>query len=458
MVPAPASTGQGARHPARGFAGDRKAAHLLRRGSIAGRLGVAAGFLILGGTAGADAPPEPVTWSRAFLVGSVARTPGGTEAITQRTMQPVELHLVVEGERDSLPVYGTFTGRFRIGRRAVAERLVVSPQDAGLQDAKIAWIELRPGPDGHGWIRTRLASGENQWTLPVLELPGEDRPDDERAYGTARFAAMIEIRGASGTLVLGTPGWKETGDDLDPERAPGFRVTRGGGPTLVEAALGLARLPVRPDALDAHFRAWIALRPADLLLGAYEQLAGGSLPGDRAAPLGGPGWDWLFRRVVDPVRRRGTPGAAVVGPSARGVAWGPADSAHVVRGDALLFAGGRCAILAGDDGDGWLDEDDEVVHDAKGEVRRGFLRETAGRDFAILRARDFTALRAAFTEAGYTGLGQPTWYGPEMQRACREFQSDHGLESTGIPDVATAAALDEFLARLRSADSGASAP
>jgi hypothetical protein len=390
------------------------------------------------------------------VVGTVARTVAGSEPITLHTMQPVEVHLVVEGEREGLPVYCTYAERFRMGRRAVAERLVVPPQEAGLQDAKIAWLELRPGPDGRGWIRNRLPSGENQWTLPVLELPGEDRPEEERAYGTARFAAAVEIPGAT-PLVLGTPGWKETGADLDPESAPGFRVTRAGSPTLAEAALGLARLPVRPDALEAHYRAWIAIRPADIVLGAYEQLAGGSLPGDRTAPLDGPGWGWLFRPVADPVRRRRASGAPVVGPSARGVAWGRADSARVARGDALIFRDGHVAILAADDGDGWLDEDDEVVHDAKGEVRRGFLRETAGRDFAILRVRDFLALRGKLAEAGYTST-QQSYYGPEVQRACREFQTDQGLESTGIPDPATVAALEEFLARLRSADTGASAP
>jgi hypothetical protein len=290
----------------------------------------------------------------------------------------------------------------------------------------------------------------------VLELPGEDRPDAERAWGPARFAAAIDLPGAAGAT--GTAGWKETPADLDPERAPGLRVTRVGGANLADAALGLARLPVRADALDAHYRAWIALRPADVVLGAYEQLAGGALPGDRAAPLGGPEWKWLFRELASPVRRRAAPGAAVVGPSARGVAWGRTDSVHVVRGDALVFADGRCAILGADDGDGWLDEDDEVVHDATGEVRLGHLRDTSRRDFAILRARDFGELRRRFVEAGYADIGQVSLYGPDLQRACREFQSDHGLAATGIPDPETIAALDEFLARLRSADAAGSAP
>jgi hypothetical protein len=140
---------------------------------------------------------------------------------------------------------------------------------------------------------------------------------------------------------------------------------------------------------------------------------------------------------------------------ARGIPWAARsdpDEPGVHRGDVLVLDGGGYALLHADEGDGWLSEEDIVDHAAQGEVRRGPLHEVPGTTFSVLHPRTFIDLRRQLQSAGYGSLGLSLFYGPGLQRACREFQSEHGLPPTGIPDDTTRAAVAEFLDRLQSPD------
>jgi hypothetical protein len=381
------------------------------------------------------------------------------------------LHVVVEGERDGFPVYCLDGPRIRVRGRAIPERLLLTPADAGLAEAEVHWTELRPDRDGAGWIRHRVPAGEARWTLELQQFAPDPRsPQEEALWGTARFAAAVDVGAPGGSRVLGSPGWGRGAPPPEEGEAPGLRVSRAAGPTLAGHALALARLPVRPEATPEQVRLRIALRPADLVLAGYEEMAGAPLPAVAvAAPgpppgaaggspgppsLDGPEWEWLFETLRTGTRRRTVPGAPLVGADARGVPWGPegADA-----GDVLLMSGGALAVLEADDGDGWLGEADSVVAAVAGEVRRHVLHDVKGGDVTLLRARDFAHLRAALSRAGYGTLGLASTWGGDLHRAVREFQLDRGFPVTGVPDEGTRAALAEFLARLRAPDGGAAA-
>lgn len=364
------------------------------------------------------------------------------------------MYVVLEGSRDGLPVYCTPAPRLRIHGRAIPDRLVVTPEQAGLAGEEIHWTELRPDRQARGWTRSRLPMGDGRWVISLDDLGTEDETGRSSRFGTRRFAAAIDVSIPGGPRrVLPTSGF-ERGSDTDPERAPGYRVTRSGGDNLADHALGLAQLPVLESATDAQVRERVALRPVDLVLATYEELADGPLPGDRAAAITGPEWEWLFETVRPSVWRRTAGDLPAVAPDARPVAWGflARAGADVRRDDVLVTDTGQIALLSADDGDGWLGEGDSVIDTVTGEVAFGRLHELTGRALTVLRVRDFRELRRKLAEAGYGNLGVSPYYGADLRRACRELQGDQGLAVTGIPDPATLAALDEFLAALRAHD------
>ncbi|HMB67663.1 MAG TPA: hypothetical protein VKU85_00075, partial [bacterium] len=204
----------------------------------------------------------------------VGNTIAGTDALRLTSVQHALLHVVVEGERDGLPVYCLDGPRFRLRGRAMANRLLLTPQEAGLADAEVHWNEIRPGRDGMHWNRNRVPQGEARWTLELQSfLPDPRLPKEVPVWGTGRFAAAVGIPEPDGSItMLGSPGWGRGAPAPEPGETPGLRVSRAAGPTLAGNALALARLPVLPDASAEQVRLRSALRPVDLVLAGYEHL------------------------------------------------------------------------------------------------------------------------------------------------------------------------------------------
>jgi hypothetical protein len=374
--------------------------------------------------------------------------------------QPAELYVTLEGESGGLPVYCCMLSDLRVEGRAVPARLVFDPQTAGIADAEIEWIDLRPTPDAKGWRRARYEMGRYQWALPITSFPGDPSPGIDAAFGTARFAASVRFRNRDGAFAtLGTDGWTVRPDWTDPRSAPGFRVTRYESATLFGRSLGLARLPFMESATNEHAWERVALRQADLFLCAYEDLSGGPLPKTvRAKALEGPEWNWLLTDAVRGAHLRGHPLAAAVGPQGRPVPWlrRADDSVGVAYGD-IVLASGKVAILDADDGDGWLGNGDRVVHAAKGRLARGTLGELPAGMITVRRPKNFSKLVEQISAAGYGPLIDKTVFSPGLRKAIRSFQHDHGLPDNGLPDDATLHALDEFLARVAKAGDAAPA-
>jgi hypothetical protein len=344
----------------------------------------------------------------------------------------------------------------RLDGRAIPARLILTPDEAGLRDARIEWVEIRPAQDLRGWRRARLPQQEGTWTLRVLDLPGAPAPGIAPSLGTARFAASVALPSPSGgTVSLDTDGARAGADRDDPDRVPGVRVTRHGGDTVPGRAMGFARLPVRVDAGPSHVRARAAIRPVDLFLRAYEDLSGAPWPEEASTALDDDAWSWLLETVARG-HRRASPRAAVVGTDGRGIAWSrPASSPGVRRGD-LVVSSEQLAILERDDGDGWLGNGDQALHGVSGRLASGTLADLPPGPLAVLRPRDFTALAARLGDAGYGPLPSGPVWSAAARRALGDFQRDRGLPSTGLPDDATASALEEFARRLDAA--GAASP
>ena len=349
--------------------------------------------------------------------------------------------------------------QLRVDGRAIPERLLFDPQTAGIADAEIEWVELRPTAEAKSWRRTRYDMGRYQWALPITSLPGEPDPGIDASFGTARFAASVRFRGRDGAFVtLGTDGWTARPDWTDPRSAPGFRVTRFESATLFGRALGYARLPFLETATNEHAWEKVALRQTDLFLCPYEDLAGGPFPAAvRKGALEGPDWNWLLTDVVRGARKRGHPSAALVGPQGRPVAWLKRgdDPQAVAYGD-VVIASGKIALLDNDDGDGWLGNGDRVLHAAKGRLTRGTLGDLPEGTIVVRRPKKFSKLVEQMTAAGYGPLVDKVGiFSPALRKATRSFQHDRHLPETGLPDETTLHALDDFLAHLAGPDAGA---
>src|SRR5262245_29879448 len=154
MVPAPGSTPQVARvRPHR------------RPGRARGRLGISLALLTVaaGPTGAAD-----LRWKSASLVALEGRRIVHDQDATVPAGSPLELFLVVEGEREGLPVYCTACPMLRVGGRAVPERMIVRPEAGGLQGAEIRWQSLSPSDDARAWKRSRLDASNERWSMEVL--------------------------------------------------------------------------------------------------------------------------------------------------------------------------------------------------------------------------------------------------------------------------------------------------
>jgi hypothetical protein len=288
----------------------------------------------------------------------------------------------------------------------------------------------------------------------VRNFPGDDPSPRFRSLGTARFAAAIQVDEAKGQRVLATRGFERDEGWQNPELPPGYRVTKYGDETLSGRAMAFRRLPVVERTTDLHVRSKVAIRPIDLILAAYEDYGEQPLPTPRETALDSDPWAWLFEPLYPRVLRRKTPGLPLVTARGRGVRWADLrlpDGEGVRRGDILLIEDDY-ALLQGDDGDEWLGGGDNVLHVVTGEVREGKLQEIPGRSLRILRCRDFAELRANLRDAGYGDLGGAFYYGPDVQRACREYQRDRGIAATGVPDSTMLSSLIDFLATMRSYD------
>jgi hypothetical protein len=363
----------------------------------------------------------------------------------------VELYLVVEGVKDGLPFYCTPFQALWIDGRRLVDRIVAAPAECGLVDAEIRWGSLRPTADLRDWERSRAPGGQGGWSLPVQHIPGEAGEGIPGVYGTSRWAASIKLPSGK---ILPTDGWAKRRDWANPDLAPGFVVSRGQGTTLAGRSLEFARLPLVPAATKAHARARVAVAPCALPVATAEELYGVSLEGDWTKDPTDEQWSWLFETVEKTVLRTEHPEAWCVSGRGRGVAWADRtspDAPGVRKGD-VFVTGDRCAILEADDGDGWLGNDDRVLHAETGQLARGPLSDLSGRRSALVRLRNFRPLREDLAEAGYGELGLSWLFGADLQRALTEFQRDRGMETTGIPDEATTAALAELLGNLRAAD------
>ncbi len=384
-----------------------------------------------------------------------------TAALELAAETPALVGLLLEGTRDQLPVYCCSFSKLRIDGRAIPERMVLFPEDAGIGNAEIQWVTLTPGPTLGSWNRERLAEGARQWTLEVLDFPGEPPAGVARSWGTVRYAAAIRVTRPDGkTVMLETTGWSGK-TSADSETGPGFVLSRAESGTLAGQALSFARLPVRAGVPVEFTRARIALAPEEMVLGSIEELGAVNVPRPRPdAPLDAPSWSWLFEPVRRGAHRRTNPDAALVDPTGRAIPHAehapPGDDG--VRSGDVLLADGRYAILEEDDGDGWLDEGDPVIHAERGTPSRGSLAEVKSRSVDVIRVRSFLTLRENLRRAGYPGVGRPSPnLGPEIFHACTEFQRDHKIPETGLPDSTTVAAVQEFVRRLDAADSTGSA-
>ena len=128
----------------------------------------------------------------------------------------------------------------------------------------------------------------------------------------------------------------------------------------------------------------------------------------------------------------------------------------VALGD-VVIAGTEVAILETDDGDGWLSNDDRVLHTVSGRLARGILGDLPNTEIEIRRVKDFRALATKMSDAGYGKLSPFTALTGELRHAVASFQTDHHLPSTGLPDAATMSALDGFLSHLGASETKAAA-
>ena len=394
-------------------------------------------------------------WHRAFIVGGPVEQPADSRTATVGPEDAVELHLALEGERGGLPVFCCETSLFRVDGRAIPARLVLAPEDAGLSNVVIRWIELTPTNDSRSWQRSDVRLQQGDWSLPVLDLPGGPDPGIAPSVGTARYAASVSLVDAANRRVqfatdgaVVRPGWD------DPRLAPGFRVIRHGGDTLPGRAAALARLPVRPDASTSFVHARVAVRPVDPFLVAYEDLAQSPWPDSVSVDLTDASWSWLFDEVARG-RRRGGAHAAVVGTDGHGIPWRKTDdSTGVAEGD-VIFAGGYAGYLQADDGDYWLGNGDRVLGGATGRVAFGTLGDFPPGEVVVLRPRDFRRVILSLNLAGYGPLPDAILWTGRARRAMASFQTDQGMPSTGNPDEASVARLHEVLANMRAADEAA---
>jgi hypothetical protein len=332
----------------------------------------------------------------------------------------------------------------------------MTPAEAGLADAEIHWIELVPQPDLRTWRRMRLEASEDGWNMDLRDFSGVGAESPE-LFGTRRFAAAIDVSGASRATpgsgaprILGTSGFEPSEADRHPDSPPGFRITRYADETLSGRALAFGGLPVVAEASPSHLRQKIALRSVDIVLGAYGDLAGRELSPERPGSLAE--FSFLFEPVGQELLRRSIQGLPLVSLNSRGLGWADvrfADSDGVRRGDIVKIEG-HYALLEGDDGDGWLGDSDQVIHAEDGRIRRGTLAEVPGRKMVVLRPRDFTRLRLELEAAGYGDLGDSWFFDVRLERACREFQLDRQMSETGIPDTAFVASLESFLQAMSS--------
>ena len=382
----------------------------------------------------------------------MARGVADTRDLTVAQGSPVELFLVVEGDRGGLPVYCTDFPRIRIDGRAIPDRLVTSPMEQGLANREIHWIELAAADGARWWGRQELEMGANRWSIPVLEFPEDDRDPYYRSFGTGRFAAAIDV-GDGEVRVLETNGFLLRPAPLDVSSA-GLSVCRHGDPSLPGRALGLMRIPVFDEVPEPLVRSRVALDHRDWVVTAYEELTSFAMPSRNVAPLTDESWRWLFVPVVEDVLRRPDGGLPFVAPRGRAVGWSSplaARDGQISRGDVLL--GERTiALLDGDDGDGWLDNEDTLFHVEENRILAGKVYDFPGETLTVVRPRNFGALRSDLTRAGYGELGLSWLFDATLARAVREFQGDRGLEATGVPDDVFLGALDAFLGRLDSLD------
>jgi Putative peptidoglycan binding domain len=356
-----------------------------------------------------------------------------------------------------MPVYCTEQRNFRIDGRAIPARLVIDPLAAGLAGAEVHWVSLTPDPGPRVWGRKRIPRADNRWALEVTNFDPPSAPGIQDDSGTVRFAAAIQPPGSTPGALLETDGWSKRPGWERPEEAPGFLVVRPHGMSLSGYVRGFARLPIRPDATLASARNRVSLRPIDVIVGAYEDFADVRLDGSREQPLDSPEWSWLFDVIVAKGFRRSDANAQVVGARGRGVPWsrpGPLDSTTVRREDVLLLDD-DVAVLLSDDGDGWLGNQDLVLHTGSGQVAEGRLGDVPGKTIRVVRMHYFHTLRIDLKEAGYGDLGQNFVYGQDLRRAIREFEKDHGLPVDGIPDPRFHEELAAFLARIREPGEGA---
>lgn len=397
-----------------------------------------------------------------MIVGLGSKPAATNGALELQAEEQARVGIVLEGQRAGLPIYCSPFPKLRLDGRVLPERLVLSPETAGLAEATIQWVTVRAGPALGAWQRTRFMEGDNQWSLEVLDFPGSSAEGIAPSWGTFRFAAKIGMKSADGAVTtFESAGWSHGATSMDEEGGAGLRISRAASHSLAGHALSLARLPVLARVPVDLARRHVAIESVDLAFLALESLCVCRLPLDRTM-LPNPEWEWLFRTTHEGVRRRAAVGAPLVDAKGRPIAFAivAAESSEVVRLGDILVAGEEVALYEGDDGDGWLGEGDRVLHTVRGEVSRGKIADLPGKTITTLRLRDFGELRVLLARAGTgedLGLGSK-FPGPEIFRACREFQRDHALPETGIPDAATVHALRAFLSRLDAADSATTSP
>jgi hypothetical protein len=293
-----------------------------------------------------------------------------------------------------------------------------------------------------------VPSGIGYWDHAVFEIQAAPAPGIDATLGTARFAVTVALRDAAGApVVLGSDGAQLREGWDDPRSAPGFRVTRHGGDSLVERSLGFAGVPFRADANRFEAIARVGMGSAELFAAAYEDLSGSSFGVDPLPALDGPEWAWLFEVVATARRRAATPGPFVA-QDGRPIPWrGVNESTGVAAGD-VAVVGGWVAFLEADDGDGRLANTDQVLHGSSGVLKRGTLAELPEGGVTVLRVRDLSETVRALSNAGYGPLPPGPLWTARARRSMTEFQRDRGLALSGVPDAAASAAREQFLNRL----------
>jgi hypothetical protein len=392
---------------------------------------------------------DDITWTAAFLFGSQSRGVGETGALEVQGGYPIELYLVLEGERDGLPVYCTTYPNFRLNGRAIPQRMIVQPREVGLGRTEIHWVSLHT-TDGSKWRRAAMPAGDGRWSFPVERFPEDEEDERQPSFGTMRVAAAVDVKGTP-QRVLETPGWNLRGTASNP---PGFFVSRVPNGSLVGLVRGYVGVSVDPSASVEQRRGRIAMRAIDVVLGPYEDLGSGPLPGPRDEALDAPAWSWLMESVTGPVFARTTPQSPFVTAQGRAVHW----ANHASKGETALQPGdvlvgdGRYALVENDDGDGWFGSGDAAVLADESGVHRGTLETWPARTFQVLRARDFSVLRSRLATLGYGSERMSSLFDAALARSVRSFQVDQGLPETGVPDEATLHALTELETRMSAAD------